>query len=69
MRQCRLLTPFQESPHQNCSFKEKTFFPPNSASKLANWIIVDILKYLYVITGKLLAEGPSIFVDPNESDQ
>ena len=30
----------------------------NSASKVANWIIVDILKYLYecyvIITGKLL---------------
>ena len=28
---------------RNCSFKKL----PNSASKVANWIIEDIVKYLY----------------------
>ena len=48
--QCRLLTPFPESPHQKLFSQEKNL---NSANKVANWIIVDILKY--VITGKFLA--------------
>ena len=34
-----LLTSFQEGSHQKLVFQEKT---SNSASKLANWIIVDI---------------------------
>ena len=55
VQRCHLLTSFQEGPHQ-CAFKEKSF--QNSASKMANWIIVDIVKYLlalHVITSKLLA--------------
>ena len=36
-----VLTPFQEGTHQ------KLLRNLNSASKIANWIIVDILKYLY----------------------
>ena len=44
-RRCRLLMLFQESPHQKLQ---------NSASTLANLIIVDIVKYVlmlnYVIT-------------------
>ena len=42
--QCRLLTPFQEGTHHKLLAQEKNL---NSASKVANWIIVDILKYLY----------------------
>ena len=46
------LTPLQEGTHHKLLAQEKNL---NSASKVANWIIVDILKYLYIITGKLLA--------------
>ena len=42
--------------------RKKIFFQILQAS----WQTVDIL---YVITGKLLAEGTYIFVNPNESDQ
>ena len=45
-----LLTPFHEGPHQRLFSQEKNL---NSASKVANWIIVDILKD--VNTGKLIA--------------
>ena len=38
MRQCRLLTSFQEGPQQ-CSFKEKSSFFLQVA-KMANWITV-----------------------------
>ena len=31
---------------RNCSFEKIFFNFPNSASKLAYWVIVDILKYL-----------------------
>ena len=41
---CRLSTPFQEGTHRKLLAQEKNL---NSASKVANWIIVDILKYLY----------------------
>ena len=57
---------------QKLFFQEEKNLFPNSASKLANWIIVvfsSIFINTYVITGKLLAEGISIFVDPNELDQ
>ena len=37
------LTSFQEGSHQNCSFKD---FIQNSASKMANCIIVDIVNSL-----------------------
>ena len=43
VRQCRLLMSVQEGPHQKLFFD----FP----IKLTNWIIVDIFKYSYVITG------------------
>ena len=39
---CRLLMPFQEDTHHNLLAQEKNL---NSASKVANWIIVDIFKY------------------------
>ena len=41
------MPPFNKKVHnRNCSFKEKYF--QNSTSKMAeNWIIVDIVKYLY----------------------
>ena len=38
---CRLLTPFQEGTDH------KLLRNLNSACKVGNWIIVDILKYLY----------------------
>ena len=38
------LTPFQEGTHHKLLAQGKNL---NSASKVANWIIVDILKYLY----------------------
>ena len=38
---CRLFTPFQEGTHHKLLAQEK------SASKVGNWIVVDILKYLY----------------------
>ena len=41
---CRLLTPFQEGTHYKLLAQYKNL---NSASKVANWIIVEILKYLY----------------------
>ena len=47
---CYLLMPFQEGTLHVLLAQEKNL---SSASKVANWIIVDILKY--VITGKLLA--------------
>ena len=31
---------------RNCSFKEKSFFS-NFCFQMANWIIVDIVKYFY----------------------
>ena len=37
-------TPFQEGTHYKWLAQEKNL---NSASKVANWIIVDIFKYLY----------------------
>ena len=37
---------FKKVHTRNSSFKKKIFFI-NSASKVPNWIIVDILKYLY----------------------
>ena len=46
---------FKKVHTRNNSFKKKIL---NSASKVLNWIIVDILKYLYkryVITDKVLA--------------
>ena len=42
--QCHLLTPFQEGTHHKLLAQEKNL---NSASKVANLIVVDILKYLY----------------------
>ena len=41
---CRLLTPFQEGTYSKLLAQEKNL---NSASKVANWIIVDILKCFY----------------------
>ena len=41
VQRCCLLTSFQEGPHQKLFFQEK-----NQNSKVANWIIVDILNYL-----------------------
>ena len=38
------LTPLQEGTHHKVLAQDKNL---NSASKVANWIIVDILKYLY----------------------
>ena len=43
VRQCRLLTSFQEGPHQKLFLK---YFFKNLQAKVANWIIVDILNYL-----------------------
>ena len=46
---------FKKVHTRNNSFKKKIL---NSASKVLNWIIVDMLKYLYkryVITDKVLA--------------
>ena len=45
VRRCRLLTPFQEGT-QNCIVSSGKNI--NSASKVVNWIIVDILKYMYL---------------------
>ena len=42
VRRCRLLTPYQEGTHQKLFSQAKNI---NSSSKVANWIIVDILKY------------------------
>ena len=39
-----VLTPFQEGTPHKLLAQEKNL---NSASMVANWIIVDILKYLY----------------------
>ena len=41
VRRCHLLTPFQEGTIVSSG---KNI---NSASKVVNWIIVDILKYMY----------------------
>ena len=41
---CHLLTPFQEGIHHKLVAQEKN---QNCASKVANWLIADILKYLY----------------------
>ena len=38
------VTPLQEGTHHKLLAQEKNL---NSASKVVNWIIVDILKYLY----------------------
>ena len=38
------LAPLQEGAHHKLLSQEKNL---NSASNIANWIIVDILKYLY----------------------
>ena len=39
---------FKKVHTRNCSFKKNNlFFLQNSVSKVANWIIADILKYLY----------------------
>ena len=43
MPRCHLLTPIQEGTHQKLFSQEKNL---NSASKVVNWIIVDILMYL-----------------------
>ena len=40
-----LLTPFQEGTHHKFLLAQEKNL--NSASKVENWIIVDILKYLY----------------------
>ena len=52
LRQCRPLTSFQEGPHQK------------SARKVENWIVVDILKYPYVITDKLLPGVVTLAIIP-----
>ena len=43
VRRCRLLTPLQDGTHHKLLAQEKNL---NSASKVANWIIVYILNYL-----------------------
>ena len=45
VQRCHLLTSFQEGPHQKLFFQEKLFF----ASKMANCIIVEIVKYLMLL--------------------
>ena len=46
VRRCLFLTPLQEgTPHHKLLAQEKNL---NSASKVVNWIIVDILKYLFI---------------------
>ena len=39
------LTPLQEGTHHKLLAQEKNL---NSAGKVVNWIIVDILKYLFI---------------------
>ena len=48
-----LLTSFQEGLHHKLFFQG--FFFQNSASNMANYIIVDIVNYLMLILEKLLA--------------
>ena len=43
---CRLLTSLQEGPHQKMFFQKKI---QNSATKMANCIIVDIVKYILLL--------------------
>ena len=54
VRRCPFLMPLQEGTHHKVLAQDKNL---NSASKVANCIIVDIPKYLYypyIITGKLI---------------
>ena len=44
VRQCLFLTQLQEGTHHKVLAQDKNL---NSASKVANWIIVDIPKYVY----------------------
>ena len=44
VQRCHLLTSVQEGPHQKLFFQEKNL------SKMANCIIVDIVKYLEKLT-------------------
>ena len=44
VRQCLFLTPLQEGTHHKVLAQDKNL---NSASKMANCTIVDILKYVY----------------------
>ena len=58
-----LLTLFQEGPHQKLLFQGKIFFQ-NSASKMANCIIVDIVNYLLLLLATL-SNSVSIFFHLN----
>ena len=60
MQRCHLLMSFQEGPPENCS--SRIFFQ-NSASKMANCSIVDIVNYLMLLaTGKLFATHFLFFI-------
>ena len=53
--ECNVVRHFKKVHIRNCSFKEKIFFQ-NSASKMTNCIIIDIVNYLMLLaTNKLLA--------------
>ena len=47
VQRCHFLTVFKKVHTRNCSYKGKKYFFQNSASKMANSIVVDIVKYLY----------------------
>ena len=52
VQRCCLLTSFQEGPHQKLFFQGKNvvlFFLQNSASKMANCIIVNIVNFLMLL--------------------